>query len=425
MLGKLSSASDASVRLRRLVCFGYAAFLACWILGFLFWLVKLAMAERLFFYLSGPLLYFTDFPTLYTSGQIVLSPLRSHIYDPLVHLAAYRELVKSQSINVAPAAPGVPWSFLLMAPFCLFDLGTAYLLWNAVWLVAGLGCAALLLRLCGRSNGDIALFSLGLMASYPAQRSWYDGQTGWLLLAFVALYAKFWLEKKQWAAGILLGLLTIKPQYAVFLLIPPLARLKWRTLLSAGLTTLVLVGLSALVFGWPIVASYPALLRANSTAAQAVFPTGMASIRGPLSAVLAEDKSFLLSVLLALAALSALLFLWRRAAGADERFALAVTILAASVLNPHVHIYDLTILGASAALTLPTLSIFQAGAIEERPLKLWTGSFLFYPLIGAISFALYLLGQDSELIARIFCAVNLWLIGLGTAHLTAPRRDCT
>lgn len=309
-----------------------------------------------------------------------------------------------------------------MAPFAFFDLGTAYLLWNALWLVAGLGSAGLLLKLCGRSDGEVALFSLGLMASYPAQRSWYDGQTGWLLLALVALYAKFYLEQKQWAAGILLGLLSIKPQYAVFLLIAPLARLKWRTLLSAVLTTLCLVGLSTLVFGWPTLASYPGHLGAKSTAVQAVFPTGMASIRGPLSAVFAEQQSFLLSVLLALVALAALLFLWRRtAAGADERFALAVSILASAVLNPHVHIYDLTILGAAAALTLPTLSIFQAGVIENRSLKLWTATFLLYPLIGAMSFAMYLLWQNSELIARIFCAINLWLLCLGAAHLTAPK----
>ena len=68
--------------------------------------------------------------------------------------------------------------------------------------------------------------------------------TAWLLVGGV-----LWLEDRPILAGVLFGLLTLKPQLGLALPLALLALRSWRTILSACVTVVLLVGASLLAFG--------------------------------------------------------------------------------------------------------------------------------------------------------------------------------
>src|SRR3546814_10644419 len=69
--------------------------------------------------------------------------------------------------------------------------------------------------------------------------------TGALLIGGLRL-----LGTKPIVAGILFGILTVKPQLGILLPFALLAARQWTAIAAAGATTVLLVGISVLLFGW-------------------------------------------------------------------------------------------------------------------------------------------------------------------------------
>src|SRR6185295_8489203 len=59
----------------------------------------------------------------------------------------------------------------------------------------------------------------------------------------------FWLDRRPVAAGILIGLLTLKPQLGLLLPVMLIASGRWRVFASAAVTAIVLMGAAAAIFG--------------------------------------------------------------------------------------------------------------------------------------------------------------------------------
>ena len=74
------------------------------------------------------------------------------------------------------------------------------------------------------------------------------GQNGFLT-AWLLVGGMLWLEDRPILAGVLFGLLTLKPQLGLALPLALLALRSWRTILSACVTVVLLVGASLLAFG--------------------------------------------------------------------------------------------------------------------------------------------------------------------------------
>ena len=70
------------------------------------------------------------------------------------------------------------------------------------------------------------------------------------MTAALAGFALLWLDRRPLAAGILIGLLAIKPHLALLFPLALVAEGRWRSIAAAAATVLALVAASLAAFGW-------------------------------------------------------------------------------------------------------------------------------------------------------------------------------
>ena len=87
-----------------------------------------------------------------------------------------------------------------------------------------------------------------LMLSPAAMLCVISGQSS-LITAAMLITIFVWLDRRPIVAGILIGLLTLKPQLGILFPVMLIASARWRVFASAAVTALALVAATALVFG--------------------------------------------------------------------------------------------------------------------------------------------------------------------------------
>ena len=87
-----------------------------------------------------------------------------------------------------------------------------------------------------------------LMLSPAAVLCVISGQSS-LITAAMLITIFVWLDRRPVAAGILIGLLTLKPQLGILFPVMLIASARWRVFASAAITVLALAAATALVFG--------------------------------------------------------------------------------------------------------------------------------------------------------------------------------
>ncbi len=422
--------------MRNRICFAYLSLVACIIIGFLYRIVLKTYLNIHFFHRTGPSSFsFIDYVAFYSAGKIVLSGARDHIYEFATQLAAYNKTVtESLGINAnvdhIPLGQSVPWFFAMLAPFSLLPLLYSYIAWS----LAGIGLSGLslwkLLKQNGYSTLFSALFLLCVAGSYPYEWLINDGQNSAFVLAALALMLYSWFRGNDTAAGIALALMSIKPQYALFMAIPAIAMRRWRVLTSAGTCAAVLILLSAVIFGVKTLVDYPALLHQTEKTDPAVFPTWMVSIRGPLSILMDLDLALSISTIFYAVAFLALLVFWLRFAARGQqtkiRIAIGITLMSCLLTSPHTHIYDLVVFAAVVAI-IPMRSFFETTGMPSA-FVVWSRVMALYPLL---SFCIYLLTEvpvfmkfGGEIVGAGFFVINCCLFALlvwlyRSAHLLA------
>lgn len=136
-----------------------------------------------------------------------------------------------------------PSAFALFLPFAVPPYFVALAVWTAVSFAA---FAWVTLSPLARERRPLALLLLVLA---PASLiNMVGGQNGFFSAALL-LGSLLWLDRQPIAAGVLIGILTVKPQLGVVLPLALVALGAWRTIAAAAVTALLLVGLSIAVFG--------------------------------------------------------------------------------------------------------------------------------------------------------------------------------
>ncbi|MEO8301039.1 MAG: glycosyltransferase family 87 protein [Rhizomicrobium sp.] len=320
-----------------------------------------------------------DFLNFWMYGKAALSADPARWYD----LAAYQQELTRLLGN---GYPGQNWSYpptimLLAAPFGLM----AYMPALVVWTVLGL--SLLLLSLRGRASGRVVVATL---VSPAAIFCLISGQSEIIVTALlVAAYA--WRDKRPVLAGILIGLLTLKPHLGLLLPLALAASGRWRVFAAATLTALLLAGISVLSFGteaWlrfftlGIPAQNQVLADVHGIATP-FYPTIFMNLRG---AGMSYGVAMTVQVAFACLGAMAVGLAFRRKAGTDPRLAFALLLAATVTALPYLLIYS----------TLP------------------------------LCLAALLLLEDNMLDApgRILASLVYWLpllqIGLGTLHVPGP-----
>jgi arabinofuranan 3-O-arabinosyltransferase len=133
-----------------------------------------------------------------------------------------------------------PLFYLMLTPFTLMPYLIAFIAFQSTTLLAFAGVVYLIVR----QPAAIAL----LLASPFGALNIRWGQTGFIRAALLGA-ALMALEHRPVLAGVFFGCLTYKPQFGILIPIALIAGRQWRTLVSAAVTAIVLVGVSLAAFG--------------------------------------------------------------------------------------------------------------------------------------------------------------------------------
>lgn len=206
----------------------------------------------------------------------------------------------------------------------------------------------------------------------------FVGQTSVLWLAVLLFALAALRDGQQVLAGVLIGLLTLKPQLGVLIPVALIAAGLWRTILAATATTLVLTVLATLAVGWDY---WPRLLDVMALQAERVI-RNIATLDlmvGTFSMLAALGASSLLALaiqwgLLALCAVAVFLTWRSRTAGFDAKA--AMLMVAMLISTPYLWFYETAML-AGIGLFMVRAGLLGPGLAQRAVLLLlWVGSLL-------------------------------------------------
>lgn len=294
-----------------------------------------------------------DFLNLWMYGRAAFTHNPAPFYDPMIYNRALTALLGA-------GYPQQTWSYpptlmLAAAPFGLLSYKLALLLWTALGATA-LYCA---------SARDFGARWWIVLVSPAAVFCVMSGQSS--LLTTAALIAIFaWQDRRPVLAGVLIGLLTLKPQLGLLLPIMLIASGRWRVFAVAAITSTVLVALTTALFGTQIWIEYwrvglPAqneVLRDTHILATYFMPTIFmnAHLTGA-----SYGTSMALQAVFALAAAATVFWIFRYRSNSDPLMLQALFFACSLAATPYLMGYDALPLAFAAVALLADTELDATG----------------------------------------------------------------
>ena len=273
-----------------------------------------------------------DFLNLWVGAQSAFAGGPANWFDAHTYNAAVRAMLP----------PGPVYSFwwsypphllLFTWPFGLMPYFAAY----ASWSVAGLVAFAVAIRAGGINARTLPFVVLAPAAAVNLQA----GQNGFFTAALLigGLSA---LGRRPVLAGILFGILTIKPQLGLLLPIMLVLNGRWRTIAAATATSAILMAVTAALYGPPIWIEYltkigPQQLNLLQTVGFQLMPTAFAGMR---QIGLPVETAWTVQAVQSAAALAATVWTFHRRR--EPALSRAMLITATFLIVPYSYVYDLT-----------------------------------------------------------------------------------
>lgn len=287
----------------------------------------------------------TDFAPVWAAAVRVLAGTPALVYEHALHESYYASLIQR------PAASGLtygypPTSFLLIAPLGLLPYGAAL----AAYLLAGLALWFTVLR---KIVGDTPTALAMALAWGGASQTLLLAQNGFLTAAALA-GGLVLLPRRPVLAGVLFGLLAVKPHLGLALALFLLVRRDWQAIAAASATLAIMVLTTLVLWGLPLWSDY---IVASREIAAIVASRTDTIIGGKMQSVLAIVINALplgpglaVHAVFALAVLGMLVaVVWHRVAYPLQA---AAVIAATALVTPYSFLYDCTMLTAAAAFLL-------------------------------------------------------------------------
>jgi hypothetical protein len=283
---------------------------------------------------------FGDFFALWSYAKIATVHPVAELYDS-VSLHA-RQLALGMAPDVPNPFPYPPIFMLLLYPMGLLPYDGAYIAWTIgtlalfIWVIVGT-CSRLPLCVIGAAVSPVTVIAIAF------------GQTGFLAAALVT--AGFRLAgTRPILSGILIGMLSYKPQIGLLVPIALAAAGLWRVFAAACLTTIGLSVTATLAFGTAVWSAWISMLPAYAKWFDTVTrllkfkPTVIANLEmAGVALPIAEAVQFVVAVVVA----SLVWGCFRRAPG---RLATAALLVGTFLATPHAFVYDLPMITAAMAL---------------------------------------------------------------------------
>jgi hypothetical protein len=366
-------------------------------------LVSLAILGYLLATSSGTLDYDgrpigTDYSQVWTAGRMVLDGRAAEVWNWDSHRAV-QEAFHGPRLKEWYGWHYPPPFLLIAAALATMPYLLALFVWQAATLIP---FAWLIRRFTGRP--EAWLFVLAAPVSLICIMHGHNGFLTALLLGGGLML----LEKRPFVAGLLLGCLVYKPQFALVLPLLLLVLWNWRAIVGAAVSSLGLIGITLALWGWPVWQAFIDSLPLTRRIVIEQGRTGWEKIMSPFSAVRSWGGSieyaYAVQGVFTLAAIAVTLWLARKARPDVRNAAVTAAVL---ISTPYVLDYDFVVLLAGIA--------FLWRDAERHGWLSWEKSALALVWI-------------APLFARNLAAVTLFPLGLLTAMLVmalAVRRGLT
>ncbi|MBR0672994.1 glycosyltransferase family 87 protein [Neoroseomonas soli] len=302
-----------------------------------------------------------DYLAFHAAGRLAMAGEAAQAYD-------WAALHAAQAAIIGRPPPGdlgwlnPPGYFFAVIPFSQLPYRAGWLAWI---LATGFAFALAAWAVLPRAAAVAAA-----LAVPPVLFTASVGQNGLLTAALLGASLAL-LDRRPAAAGIAIGLLTIKPQLGLLFPLLLVAGGRWRAFGSAAVTALLLAAAASLAFGGE---SWTAFLASGSgnaarmlAAGQDVSPRIQSVHAFVMRATGWEGLAVLLHGAVALAAAAAALRLWLRRPEGPEEGRAAAAIAAAFLATPYVWGYDMPAI-AMAALFLARAGLRDGFLAREKGL---------------------------------------------------------
>jgi hypothetical protein len=289
-----------------------------------------------------------DFLNFWMYGRAAFESDPGRFYNVDLYNAALRALIGGNY-------PGQTWSYppsvmLVAWPFGLLSYLQALAAWT-------LGSVVFFLWTAGRVLPDRKLLAI-LVVSPAAILCLISGQFSFLTAGMMIMIF-LWLDRRPVLAGILIGLMIIKPQLGLFFPVILIASARWRVFCAAALTAVAVTLITAAIFGPQIWLDYIGVGLPNQNLVliepyrlgAPLMPTIFMNARW-----LGANYAVAMTLQLCFTAFAAAALLWAyRNRKAADPWLLAALFLACSVFgSPYLMSYDLLPLTFAAILLRAT-----------------------------------------------------------------------
>lgn len=308
-----------------------------------------------------------DFLNFWMMGRAAWEPNAARFYDAATYLHALRPLLGNDRYTQQWSYP--PTLLLLVAPFGLLNYVAAYAFWLTIsvsLLVSAVWC---------RLRDAWAIWLLFL--SPAAIVCFLSGQAAMLSTALI-FSAFHWRERRPIIAGMLIGLLSLKPQLGILFPVLLIAERRFRCFAAAALTTLGLALGIALIQGSDIWWQYVSV--GMPTQAKVLTISDPRNLASLMTSVYSDFRLLGLSSQSAfegqaIAALVCAICVYRYFRQPTEAHAGFLFYAAASALStPYILLYDLL------PLTLAIILVLRTRPLRSRDEIVVMAGFLF-PII--------------------------------------------
>ncbi len=285
---------------------------------------------------------FGDFLALWSYAKIAAVHPAADLYD----LASLH--IRQVELGMNPSAqnpfPYPPIFILLVWPLNLLPYDASYLAWMGetmaifIWAVAATCCR---LPLC----------MLGILVAPAGVATIAAGQSGFLAAALIVAGLRL-AGSRPIFGGILIGILTYKPQLGLLVPIALAAGRFWTAFSVACATSVALAGIVTLAFGWAIWPAWLSMMPAyvamfdRAMVGEKFMPTIIVDLQ--MAGLSLHTAKFMQ----ALVATAVCILVWRCFRRGSGQLATAALLVGTFLATPHAFIYDLPMIAAALALVI-------------------------------------------------------------------------
>jgi alpha-1,2-mannosyltransferase len=282
-----------------------------------------------------------DFLNTWMGGRSFFSGGPAAWFDLRVYNDTLRQMLGSSYPEVYWSYP--PHMVLLVWPFGLMPYVLAYI----TWCVIGI---ALYLLVCSSAIPRDRLLFLAVAPGVAV--CVFFGQNGFYTAALL-IGGLLSLDRRPVLAGVLFGILTIKPQLGLLLPVILLLERRWVTIASAIVTAAALVAATGMLFGWNVWIEFwqkvvPQQVWLTETSNGLLFAMVGSLFYGARLIYLPLGVAWAIQYAAAALAFAAVTWTyWKRR---DPALSLALFVTATFLVTPYILNYDMVVLGFVVAL---------------------------------------------------------------------------